>query len=48
MRIESMCIEENKTILEAMQQLDKSAKKVLFVHKNGTLLAAVTDGDIRR
>ncbi len=48
MRIESMCIEENKTILEAMKQLDKSAKKVLFVHKNGTLLAAVTDGDIRR
>ena len=46
--MDSMYIEENKTILEAMQQLDKSAKKVLFVHNNDILLAAVTDGDIRR
>ena len=41
-------IEEDKTILEAMQQLDKSAKKVLFIQNNGILLAAITDGDIRR
>lgn len=43
-----MFIEENKTILEAMQQLDKNAKKVLFVHNGGILLATLTDGDIRR
>lgn len=43
-----MYIEEDKTILQAMRQLDKSAKKVLFVHDNGILRASLTDGDIRR
>lgn len=46
--MKEVLIEEEKSILEAMQQLDKSAKKVLFVHKEGKLLAALTDGDIRR
>ncbi len=41
-------IEEDKSILEAMQQLDKSARKILFVHREGILLASLTDGDIRR
>lgn len=41
-------IEEDKSILEAMQQIDKNARKILFVHQNGRLLASVTDGDIRR
>lgn len=41
-------IEEDKSILEAMQQLDKSARKILFVHREGKLLASLTDGDIRR
>lgn len=48
MKIKSVYIEKHKTILEAMEQLDKSAKKVLFVHENGKLLASLTDGDIRR
>lgn len=43
-----MMINEDADIIEAMRQLDKSAKKVLFVHRNGVLLASVTDGDIRR
>lgn len=43
-----MYIGEDKDILQAMKQLDISAKKVLFVHDKWTLLAAVTDGDIRR
>ncbi|MBD5549009.1 MAG: NTP transferase domain-containing protein [Lachnospiraceae bacterium] len=43
-----VCIEEDKSILEAMQQLDKSARKILFVHREGKLLASLTDGDIRR
>lgn len=46
--MKEVLIEEDKSILEAMQQLDKSAKKALFVHKEGKLLAALTDGDIRR
>lgn len=41
-------IEEDKSILDAMCQLDRSGKKILFVHKNGKLLASLTDGDIRR
>jgi Nucleoside-diphosphate-sugar pyrophosphorylase involved in lipopolysaccharide biosynthesis/translation initiation factor 2B, gamma/epsilon subunits (eIF-2Bgamma/eIF-2Bepsilon) len=41
-------IEEDKSILDAMQQLDKSARKILFVHREGKLLASLTDGDIRR
>lgn len=41
-------IEEDKSILDAMQQLNKSARKILFVHKDGKLLASLTDGDIRR
>lgn len=43
-----VCIEEDKSILEAMQQLDKSSRKILFVHREGKLLASLTDGDIRR
>lgn len=43
-----VCIEEDKTILEAMKQLDTSGKKVLFVQKEGKLLASLTDGDVRR
>ncbi len=41
-------IEENKSILDAMCQLDRSGKKILFVHRDGRLLASLTDGDIRR
>ncbi len=41
-------IEEDKSILDAMHQLDRSGKKILFVHKNRKLLASLTDGDIRR
>lgn len=46
--MDDIYIREDKTILDAMKQLDKNAKKVLFVHENGRLLASVTDGDIRR
>ena len=41
-------IEEDKIILDAMCQLDRSGKKILFVHKDKKLLASLTDGDIRR
>lgn len=45
---EEMYIRADNTILEAMQMLDKNAKKILFVQEQGILLAALTDGDIRR
>lgn len=41
-------IEEDKSVLEAMRQLDKSGRKILFVLKGGKLQASLTDGDIRR
>lgn len=46
--MDEMYIEEDKSILDAMQQLDKNGKKILFVHRDGRLLASLTDGDIRR
>lgn len=48
MAIDIFLIDENKTILEAMKQLDLVAKKVLFVLKEGHFVASLTDGDIRR
>lgn len=41
-------INEYNTILEAMQMLNKNAKKTLFIQERGILRATVTDGDIRR
>lgn len=41
-------IDEEITMLEAMEQLDKIARKVLFVTRQGEFVAAITDGDIRR
>ncbi|MBD5492129.1 MAG: NTP transferase domain-containing protein [Lachnospiraceae bacterium] len=41
-------IEEQNTILEAMQMINKSARRTLFVQNSGVLLATLTDGDIRR
>ena len=41
-------IEEQNTVLEAMQKINKSARRTLFVQHDGVLLASLTDGDIRR
>lgn len=46
--ISEFIITEDATILQAMEQIDKSTRKILFVHSDGILLAAVSDGDIRR
>lgn len=43
-----MYIEESRTILEAMQKIDRNSRKLLFVQDEGVLLATLTDGDIRR
>jgi FOG: CBS domain len=48
MDIEKMIINEQVTVLEAMEHLDRVATKILFVAEKGRLLAALTDGDIRR
>jgi len=43
-----LCIEKNKSIRDAMRQLDRVAKKILFVRKGNVLTGALTDGDVRR
>lgn len=48
MEVKEFFIDEECTMLEAMALLDKTAKKVLFVTRESKLLAAITDGDIRR
>lgn len=48
MNVVDFLIDEEQTMLEAMEHLDKIAKKVLFVVKDGHFVAALTDGDIRR
>lgn len=46
--VKELLIDEESSMLEAMALLDKIAKKVLFVVRNGQFAAAITDGDIRR
>lgn len=46
--IKDFFIQEENTIIEAMTKLDCVAKKVLFIVNGDKLLAALTDGDIRR
>lgn len=48
MEVTDFSIGEEATMLHAMDQLDKVAKKVLFVVREGQFIAAITDGDIRR
>lgn len=48
MQIKDFIIEEENTILEAMERMSTVAKKVLFVVKDGKLSASLSDGDIRR
>ncbi len=48
MDVKDFLIDEKSTMIEAMEQLDKVAKKVLFVTSEGKFVASITDGDIRR
>ena len=48
-KIESLLVSKTDTIKYAMQQLNESAEKILFVIDNShKLLGTLTDGDIRR
>ena len=48
MDIKKMIISQEATILEAMQAIDDNSRKQLFVVKDEKLMAAISDGDIRR
>ena len=48
MRIDDLIIDENKTVLDAMHQLNDTGRAILFVAPDGVLQGVVTDADVRR
>ncbi|MDK2978407.1 MAG: hypothetical protein PWP52_1121 [Bacteroidales bacterium] len=48
MDLKDFLIDENSCLIDAMSQLDRVARKVIFVVSDKKLVAALTDGDIRR
>jgi len=46
--VKDMLISEDTTVIQAMEKLDKTAKKIVLVEREGKLRGTVTDGDIRR
>lgn len=48
MDFKEIIISEDNTVLGALKTLDKTAKGVLFLTKDQKLVAALSDGDIRR
>lgn len=47
-KIEDLFIPEDKTVLDAMRQLDETGYRILFVAPGGVLRAVITDSDVRR
>lgn len=48
MKLEKFFIKKDATVIGAMEQLDSSATRILFVIDNKKLVGSITDGDIRR
>lgn len=48
MRIDELIISEDKTVLDAMRQLDVTGRRILFLAPGGHLEGVVTDSDVRR
>lgn len=48
MEFSDTLVDEKTSVIQALSQLDRNSKKVLFVIKEGRLVASLTDGDIRR
>ena len=48
MEFQKLIIAEDSSIIQAMEQLDVVAKKILFILDDGRLKATLTDGDVRR
>lgn len=48
MEVLEFLIDEEATMIKAMEQLDKTSTKILFATRKGDFVAALTDGDIRR
>ena len=48
-KLQSLLISPDTTLKQAMQKLNETAEKILFVvDENNRLLGTITDGDIRR
>lgn len=48
MEIKDFVVSEQTTIKEAMELMDKNARKIVYITKNNQLIGALSDGDIRR
>ncbi|MDO5603109.1 MAG: CBS domain-containing protein, partial [Oscillospiraceae bacterium] len=48
MKIDELIIAEDKTVLDAMRQLDVTGRRILFLAPQGRLEGVVTDSDVRR
>lgn len=48
MKLEDVLIEENTDIRTAVEKLERVRCKVMYVTKNGKLVASISDGDVRR
>ena len=48
MDMSKLFISEDKNIMDALKQIDETAKKILFVVEGDLLKGSITDGDIRR
>lgn len=48
MKLDELLIEEDKTVLEAMQRLDETGHRILFIAPQNELRGVVTDSDVRR
>lgn len=48
MNLSDFVVTEDKSVLEVMKIIDNNARGIAFICKDGYLLGAVTDGDIRR
>lgn len=48
LKLEDLLIDGNQTILAAMQSLDTTGQRIMFLAPGGILEAALTDGDLRK
>ncbi len=48
MQISDLLIDENATVKEVVERLERVRCKVVYVVDNGKLVASVSDGDVRR
>ncbi|MDL2325179.1 NTP transferase domain-containing protein [Ruminococcaceae bacterium OttesenSCG-928-A16] len=48
MNLEDLIINEDSSVLNAMQQLDKTGRRIVFVAPGGVLKAVLTDSDVRK